>query len=206
MNAKGQPDIDRAAEHFAKVITLIGVQLTLAILMRRKPGALKDDVMAGYRLGTPPRSPAGKWFYRPTTSVGPLRPGVLGQASAWGDITISSRLSESQQRITLLHELVHRSLTPKLYLLREMRCRLGMASYSKSYLLRYLEEALAQTFALLKGNGFSIDNALTGIRFPVTHGYVTVVKLGEEARGILLGPVTVGGLVFNVVFNESSND
>jgi hypothetical protein len=99
----------------------------------------------------------------------------------------------------------HSSLTPKLQMfkkLRQVRAVLKTNSYLKSYLLRYLEESLAQTIGLFRAKGINIGNLVEGFKFPVgQEGYVTVVKMGVEAKGILLGQINVNGMTFNVYFS-----
>lgn len=71
--------------------------------------------------------------------------------------------------------------------------------YNRSYLLRYLEEAIAETVAQLRVNGFSKTNLIRGIRFPVDNGYmVTVGAIKGEVRQIFLGPITAGGMTYQV--------
>lgn len=58
---------------------------------------------------------------------------------------------------------------------------------------------LAQTFARVRTNNWR--RIFEGVKFPVgDEGYVTVAKMGVEATGILLGPVNVSGMIFNVYF------
>lgn len=94
---------------------------------------------------------------------------------------------------------VHSFLTPKLQVLRNLRIVLSMNGYSKSFLLRYLEEALAETIAQVTIKGFR--EVFKGIAFPVKEGYVTIVEMGSEAKGILLGPVVVSGMAMNVYYS-----
>jgi len=53
----------------------------------------------------------------------------------------------TEQRLTLLHELVHRYLSPKTGPFLKIRAELKMAGYVRSAFLRYLEEALAEGYA-----------------------------------------------------------
>jgi hypothetical protein len=135
---------------------------------------------------------------RRSTRYTPLSPRVGGYTTAYGDIVINSTKPAWAQGEALLHEQVHQMLTPKLYFLREVRVTMAMEGYNRSYLLRYLEEALAQTYALVhsRGPGFAIE----GIRFPVRNGYVTVAKMGQEAAGVLLGPINLGGTFSYLVY------
>ena len=93
-------------------------------------------------------------------------------------------------------------LRPKLYFLREIRVQFNGNAYVNSQLMRYLEEALAETVAQVGVNGFRA--AVDGIKFPVKNGKVYAISLAgmrTEAVGILLRPVNVGGMIFNVYFS-----
>jgi len=62
--------------------------------------------------------------------------------------------------------------------------------------MRYLEDMLAETFAQLRVNG--VQGLLTGIRFPVANGYMTLQQLLCE--GAEIGKITVGTQLFSVQF------
>ena len=105
-------------------------------------------------------------------------------------------------RHTLYHEKVHQLLTPKLQIFREIQVYLRRSAYQRSYILRYLEEALAETVAMLRTQGLSRESIVQGLRFPIKKQYnISWALIGTEARGILYGPVTVEGLVYNVYFD-----
>jgi len=87
---------------------------------------------------------------------------------------------------------VHSFLTPKRYFLRNVRVQLSVNGYEKSALLRYLEEALAETVAQFWVRG--LNGVSIGIKFPVKNGYVSRAAMGEEVNGVLLGPVNVAGM------------
>lgn len=59
---------------------------------------------------------------------------------------------------------------------------------------------MAETYAQLRTKGLNMNSIMTGLRFPVRNqGYtITLVKIGTEIRGVLLGPINVGGMVWNV--------
>jgi len=71
---------------------------------------------------------------------------------------------------------VHQFFTPKLYLLREYRVYARAHSYVRSSLWRYIEEALAETIAQVRENGFS--EFFVGIRFPLGNNYVYLTRGG----------------------------
>jgi hypothetical protein len=122
---------------------------------------------------------------------------------------VSSKGTANDRALVILHERVHQFLAPKLYLLRENRVGSNAASYVRSSLWRYIEEALAETIAQVGVNGFR--QSLTGIRFPVSNGYVYLAKSGgysaafagaglvPEAAGLLYTGV-VAGLAVEVRF------
>ena len=68
-----------------------------------------------------------------------------------------------------------------------------MDLYQRSSLMRYLEEALAETYAQVRVNGASA--AFDGVRFPVTNGYVELRDVLTEAA---IGTVLVGGATYGV--------
>ncbi len=73
-------------------------------------------------------------------------------------------------------------------------------AYKRSYILRYIEEACAEARGLAKVGGAQ-PGELTALQFPLNGTYgISVVKLRSEARGILLGPVIVGGATFYAIF------
>lgn len=210
--AKTSRDIDRAAAHLATAISLLGVQAVLMMLLHTAPKPYKLPGRPAPRLwkdwwdiGPPPRSRPGRWFYKPSVKVVPSNNlgGALGVTSAYGDIEISSALSEADAQATLLHEQVHAALSPKLYFLRNLRAQMMTQGYSKSVILRYLEEAMAETYSQLRTKGLDMNTLITGITFPVNADYgITIAKAGTEVKGILFGPITVGGMIWNVWVNR----
>jgi hypothetical protein len=127
----------------------------------------------------------------------------------WGDITISRLGSKTDRRLAALHEAVHRRLTPKLNVLRRFRVSGRMASYVRSPLSKYLEEALAEAAAQVGANG--LRSIFTGVSFPVTNGYVTLLRKGvsgertlypvlPELAGLVVGGFLLGGDSYEVRF------
>ncbi len=94
---------------------------------------------------------------------------------------------------------MHQLLVPKLTVLHELRTYMQMSAYRRSYVLRYLEEGMAETNAQLRVYGLASEYLLTGLKFPVnSHCAISMTTLRGEVAGILLGPITVGGMVYNV--------
>ncbi len=120
--------------------------------------------------------------------------GSLGETTAYGVINIARNQSLSEQRVTLFHELVHRYFSPRIGPFRTLRAEINMSVYSRSALLRYLEEALAEGYGQLRVHG--IANALGAIKFPLQCGYVTVSQLAAE--GFAIGTITLGETLFHV--------
>jgi hypothetical protein len=112
-----------------------------------------------------------------------------------------------------LHEAIHRLLTPKLYLLREFRVQNRTASYVRSALSKYLEEAVAESYAQIKMGG--IAKAIVGITFPVKQEYVTLLAsrystmqqrmihpVLPEAGGLIAGWLTIADERFDLIFHQ----
>lgn len=135
-------------------------------------------------------------FAQTTTIRDPsLRPGE-GATDKYGNVRVSPHGTPSEQKLALYHEQVHSALSPKLNFLREFRANVATTAYQKSELLRYLEEALAETVAQLRVNG--VKGALDGLKFPVKNGYVTVGGVAKEAGWVLVGTVTIAGTVYTI--------
>ena len=100
-----------------------------------------------------PPTTAGKLFYRSKLVGRGSKAAGSGATSIWGDIWYSTRGALADQQLARIHEQVHSFLTPKLQVLRGFRVRLGVNAYEKSYLLKFLEEAIAETVAQVAVNG-----------------------------------------------------
>lgn len=196
--AKTEADIDVAARAFASAVVTAGITAVMALLLRQSArqlqatrGANIGDVIRPRNPGLRPVSPdsqAGSFWRRPTVTGDPTMPPGRGGTSAWGDVRFSTAGSVAEQQLARLHELVHQLLTPRLRPLRTFRVQLRMSAYTRSALMRYLEEAMAETFAQLRVNGLS--SLMTGLTFPVANGYMTLQQLaceGAEIGTILLG-------------------
>jgi hypothetical protein len=199
LNARTSADLDRAAGHFARAVSIIGINAVLAVLVHRGARAVRARPSKTAKpglidIGPPP--PKGKV----TIVSDPTLPPGEGATSAYGNIRVSSRGSPTDQALVLYHELVHSFLSPKLTPLRQFRASLRMSAYKRSALMRYLEEALAETYAQLRVNG--ISGLPTGIRFPVANGYITISQI--YAEGAAIGTIVIGTMSFNVIFVPSA--
>lgn len=123
----------------------------------------------------------------------PSLPPGTGSTDKFGNITYSSAGTQTEQALVRYHEQVHSVLSPRLKAAREFRADLMIAGYRRSAFLRYLEEALAETYAQLRVHG--IRNLPNGIRFPIENGYVTLRAVVTEAS---IGTVTYGGITYGV--------
>lgn len=205
--ARSSAQLDDAAGHFAKGVSILGVQTVVALLLRRAPHTFRGRPLW---VGPPP---AGAGFVlrpglRGTRAMGPGE----GATSSWGEITISRLGSATDRRLVALHEAVHRALTPRLNVLRHVRVEGRAKSYDRSSLSMYLEEALAESFAQVSVNG--ARGLFTGIAFPVRHGYVSlftkyavqdgvVMPIIPEIAGLFLGSVNAGGWIWDMHFANS---
>ena len=97
---------------------------------------------------------------------------------------------------------MHSFLTPRLQFLRELRIQLRDGAYQRSYIFRYLEEALAEAY----GRHGTVGDAPKAIRFPVDKGYVTLAKMGQEAAGTVQGSINVGGTIYRVYLADGGGD
>lgn len=71
----------------------------------------------------------------------------------------------------------------------------------RSYILRYLEEAAAETRSQLLMRGLGKGDKIISFRFPFETRYqITLSTLHGEANAILLGPVVVGGITYQAYF------
>jgi hypothetical protein len=208
VNATSERELDEAANHLAKAITIAGVDVVTAILLRRtirdvrarpswrpsSPGLL--------RAGPPPDMRLGRVFARPKISRPVKLPdGVLGTCDFYGNISVVRTQTVTEQQLTLYHELVHSVLSPRLRVFRQFRADLKASGYWRSAILRYLEEALAESYAQLKIRG--VSQAFRALTFPIgeaPYGYVTVSELASE--GAALGSIAVGGYAFRVHLAE----
>jgi hypothetical protein len=210
LNAKTDSDFDIAAKHFASAVSLIGIQTVMMVLLKKRPKCFKTSFLTPGRpffkfkqMPRGPRNAAGPFYKTNIKRSKRLSPGE-GETSMWGDIVVSSSGPLDEKKLCLFHELTHRFLTPKLYVLREFRIYPSTRGYSYSYLLRYLEEALAETVAQISVKGIKLSTIKTAIKFPVENGYVTIAGMKTEGIGILLGPINAGGMIFKAYFTYTA--
>lgn len=229
LTATRTADLALAADHFAKAVTILGVEAVLTLLFRGAPRTFRGQpapigpapAISGRRyrpglrgtrdpldVGAPPRTP-------PQSLVG------AGGTTPFGDIYIfRPRLSDfppsaagvvrNETRAAAYHEAVHRALTPKLNVLWRFRVQGRTFSYERSSLSRYLEEALAETVAQVGLAGFRAS--FRGLSFPMQGDYVTLIRksvnpdLGtpvlREIAGIFAGGFILHGMQFEIFISD----
>lgn len=216
INAKTEDELEDAARDLSEAIMLVGVNTIFVILLKAKPAdtfkrPFRGASMPQYsneiakRMSLPRN---GGWRYTPTIKITKYKDVEQGATKIWRDATIGRNyypnvMSKDEAYLkmltTLYHERVHMAIAPKFYLLRELRVFMRQSAYSKSYILRYLEEALAETIGLLRARGMSREYIIQGFKFPLGNTYeITFSLLRHEAAGMLLGPITVGGIMYSV--------
>jgi len=195
LGATSSEDLNAAARHFARAVAILGIQAVLAVLLKGSPKTFRGGRVT---VGPAPafaRGPVSTPLLRSTRGLA----AGAGETDVWGEIVISRLGTGADRRLAALHENIHRLLTPKVALLRNFRVSGRTASYSRSALSKYLEEALAESVAQVGVNG--LRSVFTGISFPVKFGYVTllreVVMNGQVIRPFLpeLGGICAGGFV-----------
>jgi hypothetical protein len=194
LHARKDEDLEKAGRHFARAVVVLGISTIQAILLRGQGRNVAARGRPQFRgrvvVDEPPPSGNQLRLSRPGSIPG----GALGDTDAYGVIRVARNQSLTEQRLTLLHELVHRYLSPRVGPLRQFRAELRMAGYTRSALLRYLEEALAEGYAQLRINGLA--QAVQALRFPLEGGYVVVSQLVAEGQAI--GTIVMGGATFQV--------
>ena len=164
-------DIDAAADHLAKAISILGVQAVLAILFHGRPKTKSANPGPA-----PPKTPGRR--YSPSTNIDPALTVGRAYCSWWGDIYVNAISTGDEAAMLLFHERVHQFLTPKLYFLRDLRLGMRVGSYAESSLFRWLEEWLA--YAVGYGRVKNWSAMFGSIGFPVQRGYVYWLKAGSN--------------------------
>jgi hypothetical protein len=91
-NAKQASDLDRAANHLAKAVAILGIQAVLAVLFRGRP-----NVRAGGRTQIAGAPRAAGLRYRPTVRADPKLAAGNGSTSMWGNIKVSTQGSATDR-------------------------------------------------------------------------------------------------------------
>ncbi len=199
IDARSGADLDRAARHFAQAVNILGISLVSAVLLRGSARSVaargRPQVRPMPNVGPAPAAGVRPRITRPHT----LPSGALGETDWWGNIAVIRNQSLSEQRLTLYHEWVHSVLSPRFGPMRQLRAQLRASGYWRSTFLRYLEEAMAESYAQMRVQG--LQGAIVGLRFPLQGGYVTISQMGAE--GTAIGNIAVGGAIFTVHVADS---
>lgn len=196
INAMTEGELDRAAQHFAKAVNILGITVISAILLKKNVNSVisrgRPQIRPMPNIGPP--TPRGVKITRPFR----LPSGALGETDFFGNIQVIRKQPIIEQRLTLYHEWVHSILSPRFGPLRQLRAQLRASAYNRSSLLRYIEEAMAESYAQLRIYG--LQNILVGIRFPIQGGYMTVSQIVSER--IAVGNITIGGMRFTTYVTQ----
>lgn len=186
MRGKTSADMDEAARHLATAISTLGVDVVVTLLLRGGSKWVKNNT------------------YKPKVTADPNAGAGSGGTNKYGDYSYSTQGTLADQELARYHEMVHSILSPRLDILRKQRADLRMAGYQRSQFLRYLEEAMAETYAQLRVNGFK--GMPTGIKFPIvnaaTYNVTVTGVLKEAALGAGVATIVVGGLYYAVTVVE----
>ena len=151
-------------------------------------------VKLGNKCDAPNSTVRGRRLFGKVTEVGDSTlPAGFGETDKFGNVLYSTFGTADDIKLARYHESVHSFLSPKFKLFRELRADIGMTAYNKSSFLRYLEEALAESYAQLRVNG--LRGLPTGIKFPIKEGYVTIQAVAAEGA---LGTIVIGGVTYYV--------
>lgn len=207
--ATTEQQLNEAAKHFANAVAMVGVQVILAILLR-KP--MKKTVANGLPKEWKPSMakdvglPRPKLITKLTSKLGVQPDGsrIRGVTDYYGNIWIDNTQTITKQVETFLHESAHRFFAPRIAPLRELRAGLAASANTRVALMKYIEESIAQTYAYFKMNGISLENLKAGFDFPIRNEYVTVTQLAREGKAI--GTVVAGAITLTVYLMNKPTD
>ena len=203
VEAGSEQDLDEAARYFAAAVTELGVNAIMAILLKKPIRSFRELDGFSFRKVSPgliavkPPPPPG---VRSTVTYADVDARYYGWADAYGDIVVNTRFSPEEQQITLDHESVHAFFSPKLGPFRQIRARLARSGYNRSPLLRYLEEAMAESYAQMRATGFK--GIITGVKFPMKNGYLSAQQT-QVMFGTFLGIVQVNGQMLHLSVTQA---
>lgn len=206
VGASSEQDLEVASDHFAKAVMLLGLAVIQAVLLRGQARPVMANVAKGPtafkpkpQIKLPPTPPASRSLG--VSRVSSIPPRSRGRTDAFGNIKIArydartaAPYAFDERKAALYHELVHRYFSPKTGPLRRFRAQARMSAYQRVAFLKYLEEALAQGYGMLRAYG--LEKSLSAYRFPIENGYVTVSQLAAE--GSMIGTIMLGGTRLHV--------
>jgi hypothetical protein len=118
-----------------------------------------------------------------------------GTTDKLGNIRISPLGSALDRAQALYHEEVHSFFTPR-GSLQELRANISMGAYNNSHLLRYAEEAIAETRAQLMTGG----SLQAGLMFPLNGGYnIQPWRMALEGGALVGGTYWIGNRIAGVL-------
>ena len=204
LDARTERDLDEAARYFASALAKIGINAVMAFLLKKPLRSFRDLKGFEFKKVSPGLVDAGLPPAPGTVPAIEFKPiSDRGITDAYGNITIDSGLDETETRMTLDHELVHRYFSPKFGPFLRLRASVGISGYVNSAMLRYLEEAMAEGCAQVRAHG--LQGVITGIRWPVAGGYLSIEQMAV-IRGTILGTIVVDGRLLRVSIVRGSPD
>jgi hypothetical protein len=206
VSARNDVELEKAAMALASAIVTGGITVVMALLLRKSARSIQATRGAAFAKTATPRQPglvkvgtdsqASRFWRQPTITGDPNLPPGVGSTTAFGDVTFSTAGTPTEQQLALFHELEHSNFSPKIRPFRTFRARLAMSGYTRTAILRYLEEAFVEGKA--HARLFGVGRFVTGIRFPVANGYMTLQQLACE--GAEIGKILIGAQQFSVQF------
>lgn len=216
-NARTDADLERAAKDLVEAVSILGVEVALGLLFKGKP---RGTFANSYKGALPPirqalpQMPRAGPLHRYEFRIIYTRGKFAGQGGTSGRNVArigrdpggrSAAAAARDMRKAAHHEIVHLWLNRAFSALGRPAIYARMGAYKRSYILRYLEEAMAeaQSQRLVP----RIEGEVAAYKFPLNPTYdITLRKMGAEAKGILLGPVTVGGATWQAWYGLASDD
>ena len=211
--ATSERDLDHAARDLADAITIVGVDVALAMLFRGRPKGTfrtvhKPNALPAFKqfMAAMPRAGPTRMFEARLTITKNIYAGLGGtnlQGTArvgrnWVPEAKPLQQAVREFRKTVYHERVHQRLTQGFSLLGRPALYTKLGAYKRLFLLRYIEEAAAEAYGKSEVGGHQAGD-LTALEFPLRGPYgIGLEALKQEAKGILLGPVTVGATWYQV--------
>lgn len=215
--ARTEADLDRAARDLADAVAILGVDVALGLLFKGRP---KDTFAYSYKgplppmrraLAAMPRSgPRSRYefqiIYTRSRFAGEGGTTVRNVAKIGRDPGARPVAEAARDmRKAAHHEVVHLWLNRAFSAFGRPALYLKTGAYKRSYMLRYLEEAIAEARSQAKVP--RREGEVVAYRFPFDPKYhVTIQQIGAEANGTLLGPVIVGGAVWQAYYGFTHAD
>jgi len=216
-NARTEADLERAAKDLAEAVGILGIDVALGLLFKGRPkgtfGNSYEGALPPIRRALPqmPRAgPLHRYEFRIIYTRGkfagqggttPTNVARIGRDAGGQSVVAAAR----DMRKAAHHEVVHLWLNRAFSALGRPAIYARMGAYKRSYILRYLEEAMAE--ARSQRLVPRIEGEVPAYKFPLNPTYdITRRKMGAEAKGVLLGPVTVSGATWQAWYGLASDN